>query len=249
MKAIILAAGVGHRLGKRWGQRPKILLEFGGRTLLQRHLEALRRINIHDITIAVGHRAGDIEDAIVRLAPGKSVRTRVNPRYRCGSIVSLWSVREVFDSGNDILLMDGDVLCDDRILGRLMGSAHRDVFLLDRVIEAGEEPVKLCIRGGQIVDFGKNVERDFDFFGESVGFFRFSAGTCCEIARTVDSYVERGETEKSYEVAIRDHVLDASPDTFVFEDISGLPWIEIDFPEDMARAQNEILPKLAEASN
>ena len=248
MKAIILAAGTGRRLGKRWGQRPKILLEFAGRSLLQRHLEALRSVGIHDVTIAIGHRAGDVENLIARLAPGKTVRTRVNQRYQCGSMVTLWSVRDVFDSDDDIVLMDGDVLYDQRLLTRLVGSAHPDVFLLDRLIEEGEEPVKLCIRDGQIVDFGKNVEHGYDFFGESVGFFRFSARTCRKMARTIAGYVERGATEEPYEAAIRHHVLGDPPDTFGFEDISGLPWIEIDFPADVVRAEQEILPKLAEAS-
>ena len=246
MKAIILAAGVGRRLGKGWSERPKILLDFLGRSLLQRHVEALLRVGIDHITVAVGHRAADIEEAISGLDLGATVRTRFNPRYKLGSVVTLWSVRDVFNGGGDVLLLDGDVLYDPRILARLVDSPCSNAFLLDREIEAGEEPVKICVRGAQIVDFGKQVDRPYEFLGESVGFFKFSGETCSKMALSLDGYIERGETEEPYEEVIRDYILGEPPGTFGFEDISGLPWIEIDFPADVARAARDVLPRLEE---
>ena len=55
--------------------------------------------------------------------------------------------------------------------------------------------------------------------------------------------IPEGRYEEPYEEAIRDLLLE-TPDAFGYEDITGLPWIEIDFPEDIQRAQNEILPQL-----
>jgi choline kinase len=55
MHAIILAAGVGNRLGDL-GQRPKSLLELAGRTLLARHFDALARHQLTKITLCVGYR-------------------------------------------------------------------------------------------------------------------------------------------------------------------------------------------------
>jgi choline kinase len=49
-----------------------------------------------------------------------------------------------------------------------------------------------------------------------------------------------------YEEAIRD-VLLAEPRQFGYEDVTGLPWIEIDFPEDVKRARDDILPRLHES--
>src|SRR5690349_6624129 len=79
--AIILAAGVGRRLGAA-GDRPKILLEFGGRTLLARHLEALQAHGVEEISITVGHQRELIEAALSGLGWRDRVELVCNPRYR-----------------------------------------------------------------------------------------------------------------------------------------------------------------------
>ena len=55
MKAIILAAGVGKRLGDSVTEHPKCLLDLGGRTLLERMLDALDEVGVRDITVSVGY--------------------------------------------------------------------------------------------------------------------------------------------------------------------------------------------------
>jgi choline kinase len=78
-----------------------------------------------------------------------------------------------------------------------------------------------------------------------VGFFRFSARAAAELAGRTEGYIYEGRAEAPYEEAIRDLLL-ANPDDFGFEDITGVPWIEIDFPEDLRRAEEEVLPVLFE---
>jgi choline kinase len=56
--------------------------------------------------------------------------------------------------------------------------------------------------------------------------------------------VDEGRGEEWYEEAIRDLVVECPSGTFGFEDVTDLPWIEIDFPEDVERAREEILPQL-----
>ncbi len=175
-------------------------------------------------------------------APGVSLVC--NPDYREGSVVSLWAARDVLRAGTPVLLMDADVLYDRRLIDRLVGSARPDCLLLDREIEPGDEPVKLCVRGGEIVDFRKRPTEPHDWHGESVGFFRFSPATAAELAGRVEAYVEGGRRDQEYEEPIRDMIMQAAPGRFGFEDISGLPWTEIDFPEDVVKAE-ALLPRLA----
>ena len=59
-------------------------------------------------------------------------------------------------------------------------------------------------------------------------------------------YIEAGEFNVIYEQPIRDLLVASEPGTFHYEDISGLAWIEIDFPADLERANGEVLAKLAE---
>jgi choline kinase len=243
--AIILAAGRGQRLGD---PRPKALLEFGGRTLLERHIAALQAHGIDDISITVGYESEAIRREIVRLRVGDDVGLVHNPRYDAGSVVSLWVQRERLNSGASILLMDADVLYPQRMIGRLLAAKAQNALLLDRTIDPGDEPVKICVREDVLVDFAKKPVHAHDWHGESVGFFRFTAATAAALADRADSYVRTGRTSVEYEEPIRDLIL-ARPAHFGYEDISDLPWTEIDFDVDVARARYEILPRIGELTH
>ena len=240
--AIILAAGVGRRLGHGM---PKVLLKFGGKSLLERHLTALDANNVRNVAVTVGHRPDLIRAELRRLGVLGRVALVENPRYREGSIVSLAVQRAQLAAGKPVLLMDGDVLYDNRMLARLLQAASEDVLLFDQAIEPGDEPVKICLRSEVIVDFDKVPRLAHDRRGESVGFFRFSAGMATALAERATAYVEGGRANAEYEAAIRDLIL-AHPNRFGYEDISDLPWTEIDFEADVVRARQEILPRLLE---
>ena len=240
--AVILAAGVGRRLGGR--DRPKALLEFGGRSLRARHLHGRASAGVRDVSITIGHAGGAIREAMAGIGGPLSVSFVENPRYTEGILVSLWAQRDVLRSGSAILLMDADVLCDARMFQRIVAGSAENTLLLDREIEPGDEPVKICFdREGTIVDFRKVPEHPHVQHGESVGFFRFSPAMATALADRTQAYVDAGRTAVEYEEAIRDLLL-AEPHRFAAEDISDLPWTEIDFEADVARAQSVILPQL-----
>src|SRR2546425_2060212 len=90
MKAIILAAGVGKRIGAVTGNRPKCLLEFGGRSLLVRYLDALLAVGVKSAVLVVGHRQELIRDAVGGGYRGLAIRYVVNHQYHRGSLYSLW---------------------------------------------------------------------------------------------------------------------------------------------------------------
>lgn len=245
-RAVILAAGVGRRLhdgAPRAEQNPKSLLAFEDQTLLARHVAILRAAGVEDITVVTGFCAGQIETALEALQDGPQVRTILNPDFREGSVVSLWCARDVLTAGAPVLLMDADVLYDFRLMARLLDSPRADCLLLDRDLEPGDEPVKLCVAGNRIVDFHKRPTAAFDWHGESVGFFRLSAATAAELAGRAGDYVSSGRRHMEYEEPLRDMIL-AHADRFGFEDITGLPWTEIDFPADVEKAR-ALLPELA----
>lgn len=244
MKAVMLAAGLGSRLDKSGDFPPKVLLRFGGITLLERHVRILRHLGVSELVIGLGYRAEMIEAELERIGANGFVRTVENPDFALGAITTLWALREELCSGQPILMMDGDVLYDQRLMGRLVASPLENCLLFDRRIEPGEEPVKICLAKGVIVDFGKKPAIPHDAFGEWVGFTRFSADQARRIPDFAAPYIQRGETGQIYEVAVRDLLVAAPPDAFGIEDITGLPWIEIDFPADVDLAEKEILPQL-----
>lgn len=241
--AIILAAGTGRRLGTEAAGKPKILLEFGGKTLLEQHLGALRAHGVEDISITIGYAGDAIRHAVGRLNFDGRIQLVENARYREGSLVSLWAQYARLTAGATTLVMDGDVLYDKRMICRLLAARAENVLLVDRAIEPGDEPVKICFRGDIIVDFRKTPEHAHDWHGESVGFFRFSPTMAAALAERCSWYVDQGRTNVEYEEAIRDLIL-AQPQRFGAEDISDLPWTEIDFESDVSRARDGILPRL-----
>lgn len=234
---ILLAAGVGRRLGDAH-DGPKVLLPFDGVTLIERHLRALAANGLTDIRVTVGHAADT-----VRAALGTRATTAFNPDYRRGSLVSLWAQRDRLRQGRDVVLMDGDVLYDARMIARLRDTPGEAVLLVDREPEPGDEPVKICFRDDAIVDFRKVPEHPHDRYGESVGFFRFSARMAAALADRCDAYVAAGRLDIEYEEVIRDLIL-TEPHAFAAADVTDLPWTEIDFPEDVHKARDHILPAL-----
>ncbi len=239
----MLAAGVGRRLGDA-SLPPKVLLRFGGETLLARHAAILRHCGITRIDLIVGYRAPEIEAEIARIGARDLIFPRFNPDYEEAAIVSLWHLGEAFGAGEPVIFMDGDVLYDQRMMERLVVSPHPNCFLMDRNTEEGEDPVKLCLRDGLLVDFHKRPRIAHDWWGEWIGFSRFDAGIAAKIVRATARIVEAGRRDALYEDAFREVVVAAPPGAFGVEDVTGLPWVEIDFPEDLEKAEAEVLPSL-----
>ncbi len=244
MRAIMLAAGTGSRLSNNdHSHLPKSLLKFGGKSLLGRHVEILQSQGIEKLTLVVGYRAEDIADEIKEIGAQEFVDTVMNERYLESSMVSLWHARETLTSGEDILFMDADVLYHPDLIGRLTGHRGEDYIPMDKNFEHGDEPVKLCIKDGKIVEFRKIIDTECDEMGEWPGFIRWSSSSAAKLAGIVARYVDDGKNDVVYEEAFRELLL-APENDLHFEDISGLPWIEIDFPEDLIKAREEILPAI-----
>jgi len=240
----MLGAGVGRRLGDVEAG-PKILLEFGGRSLLARHVDILRACGVTRIDLVIGYQAAAVEAEIARLGAGDLVHTIFNPDYEDGAILSFCKLAETLSAGEPVLFMDGDVLYDRRLMARLVTAPDENCFLMDRTTEDGDDPVKLCLRRGVLVDFHKRPQRAYDWWGEWVGFCRFSPVIAAEVAAAARA-VAAEDRGAIYEEAIRRVLLQQPPGTFGVVDITGLPWIEIDFPEDLARARSEIFARLVD---
>ena len=245
MRAIILAAGVGSRLfGDSRTQPPKSLIEFDGKTLMQRHIETLQALGISALTLVVGYRKDDVAAEARRHAKDGFIEVIENPMYRGGSLLSMWYAREAYRQGDDVLFMDADTLYDTEILRRLIGSEMPSAFAYDADLDDGDDPVRICIRDGGIVDFGKRIFGKFDAMGEWPGFMKVSATTGALLASSLENLVDGGNLLGAYEEAIRDVIIGEPVGTFGIVDVSDLSWIEIDFPDDLERAKQTILPNL-----
>jgi choline kinase len=249
-RAVILAAGRGRRLAVQERPGPKCLLRFGGMTLLERQVRVLRACGVPEVVIATGFAHEEIERELDRLDPPRPTLVR-NERYELGSMLTVDVVGPQLTAGGSVLLMDADVLCDGRVLAPLVhapsSAPSSTALLVDRDFEPGDEPVKVLLRAGAPVDLAKQPELDLphDAVGESVGFFRLSEAAAAALAGIVRATVEAGGAALPHEDAVRE-LLRAGEHPFAAVDVTGAPWTEIDFPDDVARARDLVLPRLTE---
>jgi choline kinase len=226
-------------------QLPKCLLRFGGMSLLERHLRILRTAGIEEVVLALGYRHELVEAELDRLDWQPRPEVVLNMNFELGSVLTVHTVADALTRGGDILLMDADVLYDERIMTALVRGNHPvNRLLIDRKFEAGDEPVKLCVRQGVPIELRKQLAADleFDMIGESVGFFRFNQTGARRLAALVAGYAN-GRAHMPHEEAVRDLIRERSQ-VLEVSDITGCPWIEIDFSVDVVRAREEVLPQL-----
>jgi choline kinase len=245
INAVLYVAGRAMRLGKAAERQPKVLLEFGGKTLLERHVRILADLGVPKLFVVTGFMREKLQAQFSGLESRYGVRITefFNPYFTEGSALSMHSSLPALESATEgILLMDGDVLYDHRMLERLTRSQHSTVLLIDRAFStADDDPVLVPLRDGRPFDFIKKWKGEAAAVGESIGFFR-AAGEDIPllIEETKARFSGVGRTE-SYDDIIRVLV---RAGRFGAEDVTGIPWTEIDFPEDIAKANSIILPAL-----
>ena len=232
MKSIILVAGVGKRLGGVTGS-PKCLLEIAGVTLLERYLSALHKINILDVVMVVGYRKETIMEFTRGLNFLGNIKFIENPDFTQGSILSLYRATGELDG--DVLLMDGDVYFESEVLKRLMNPEWGNLVAIDTTSSSSGEEVMVGIKEGRILDMKRNLLGDYDTAGEAVGFYKFNGQACTQLREILEEQVKLREYDLGYE--------DILP--FLFQRIhfsptivDGLRWVEIDFEEDIGRAED-----------
>jgi choline kinase len=239
VRAVILAAGRGGRLRGVVGKRPKCLARVGESTLLERQVHALQAAGVSPITIVAGYGEAD-----VRRACPAGVEILTNPIHATtNSLYSLWLARHVLEEG--FVVLNCDVLFHPRLLSDLVESRYPDALLTSARGQApaySPEEMKVHIRGGLVRAIDKTLDDDISD-AENMGIGKFSrtgaAALVAEIDRIVGSGDVRAWLPKGFDAFAQRHALHAI-------DTRGLPWIEIDFPEDYWRACSEVLPAIEE---
>jgi L-glutamine-phosphate cytidylyltransferase len=238
MRGIILAAGKGSRLNGTAGDKPKCLVEVGGLTLIERQVQVLEQAGVDDITVVVGCAADR-----VRSHCGRRVTYIENRRYaETNSLYSLWLARALLYEG--FVVLNCDVLFHPVLLTDLLTSRHQDALLI-AYREAqhppfGDEEMKVKVRCGRVVDMAKTMDPS-EADGENLGIVKFSPAGATLLVEILDGLIAAGELRAWAPRAFRDF---AQVRPLHVVSTRGLPWIEIDFPEDYQRATREVLPAI-----
>ncbi|MGV9769523.1 phosphocholine cytidylyltransferase family protein [Microbacterium sp. NPDC003461] len=224
IQTVILAAGMGTRLGRAL---PKSLTELSdGRSIMQQQHENIRAAFGDDarITTVVGYRA---EDIVERFPQANYV---YNERYdQTNTSKSL--LRALQATGKSgVLWMNGDVVFDPRVLGRAAALIEADTsFVAVNTAKVSDEEVKYTVSAtGHIDELSKTVVGGI---GEAVGINYISRADKRSLIRHLQRVDDQDYFERGIELAIAEDGIRVLP-----MDISDFYAVEVDFAEDLARA-------------
>jgi 2-aminoethylphosphonate-pyruvate transaminase len=234
--ALILAAGLGARLGPRGRAAPKGFLQLGERPIVEESVALLAEAGVARVVIVTGHLAEFYED--LRRRAGGLVETVHNPDFATtGSLRSLACARELVDE--DVLLLESDLVYERRALREALDDPHEDVVLLSAPTGSGDE-VWVEVERGRLVTMSKDRGRlGPGVAGELVGISRLSRAlyaALCEVAADPAAGSGHYETEGLVALAGRR----AIPCRLV----PDLVWAEIDDEGALTRVREAIYPAI-----
>jgi len=233
-KAIILSAGQGSRLGHLVDDRPKCLIDFGGRSLLDRQLDTLAGNGVGEAVVVTGFHDDLIHDALSRRSGGPDVRTIYNPFYKVAdNLGSLFMARE--ELSGDCLVWNGDTLVSDTLMARVVGNDRAGICVtIDRKDSYDEDDMKVVVDpDGRLRAIGKRISQGVN--GESIGLLAFRSGGAERFREAIERDIRAPEGTTIWYLRVIHHLAERS-DVWTF-DINGEEWGEVDFPEDVERAQ------------
>ncbi len=230
MKTVILAAGIGSRLGELTRFTPKSLLCIDGDiTIIEKSLDVLKRGGLKDIVIVNGFEKEKIEKVV-----GKKAVYVFNPLYNSTNVIfSLWLARDYLKEG--FIFLHADTLFHPDILDSLL-LGQGDVLLAIDFKPCEEEHMKVMVKNGLVLEINKTMPlRDAD--GEFIGLAKISREAAPKVIGTVDWLIKNKETGAFFELAIQKLIDDGSIRVSAV-DTKGNFWMEVDFLEDLEKARS-----------
>jgi choline kinase len=240
MIGVILAAGMAKRLRPLTDTKPKCLLEVGGKTLLQRTIDAMASAGVKELLLITGYREQMIRDFVDKAYHDSDLVFHFidNADYEHNNnIYSLWMAGEKV-RGQEFLLMDSDILCDPAAVLRI--ASEKEAALAVNRHELGEEEMKVVVDDQMRITEICKTCRPEDAMGESVGIEKMTAAYSEALFRELDQMIlNEGLIDIFYERAFERLIPQGH--TFRVIDTTDYFSYELDTPEDFHRAQ-ELMP-------
>jgi L-glutamine-phosphate cytidylyltransferase len=237
MQAIILAAGCGTRLAMVLQGKPKCLAPLTDEVnLLNYQIAVLNSIGITDICLVLGYNAHEIYREM-----GDQCHCIINHRYaETNSLYSLWLARNWVQQ--DCLIMNSDILAHPSIYKRLIKKSG-NTLAYDSWSGHDAEHMKVTFHNGSdrhLQQINKTMDRAASQ-GESTGLLKFTQAGMTALFQEAKTALKIGGENQWAPAAIA-RLAKHTP--IVGVDIAGLPWVEIDFPEDLQQARQQVWPQL-----
>jgi choline kinase len=253
VKAIIVAAGRGRRLGPQTAELPKCMVEVGGRPILHRQLDALVAAGADDLVVVRGYLGDRIE------APGRRLRFVENPAWQTNNILASLLYAEAEMPGG-FLFSYSDIVFAGEHARRLAAAPGAVTLVIDRrwqdayagrvqhpISEAELAKVEETPEGPRVRRVGKRVVAAEEAAGEFIGLAKFSGAGAAALGGVWAAALRRGLEQPFGEAAsLRQAYLSDALNQMAADGVPLVPlfidgrWREIDTEEDLARAQRVV---------
>jgi choline kinase len=227
---IVLAAGLGLRLGEMAAGQPKALVDVAGSTLLARAIAFATALGPARIVVVGGYGIGQVRQALAGLDRG-DVELVENVRFRAGNLLSVEAALPHVTGG--FLLANVDHVFPVEAAARVTATVHGHVTAFcefERAPEADEMKVVLD-EGGRVIRIAKTLTA---FAGAYIGMTYVPAAQRAAYADAV-----RAAHRACGDAAVAEHALQALADAGVpahAASLDGITWAEVDTPDDHRRA-------------
>lgn len=246
MQAIILAAGVSKRLRPLTDNTPKCLLDVGGKNLLHRTIENVLANGINEFIFVTGFLENMIKDYVKSEFPDIKAFFITNSDYENNNnSYSLWMTRDYVKGS--ILLLDSDILFDEKIITDLLNSGKDNCLAVNFSEELDEEQIKVILDiEKKVLHIGKEISVS-ESAGESIGIERFSPYFMKELFAILDRKIlKENKVNEFYEASFQE-IIDSGKSESNYRnsiyavDVSEYRCMEIDTVSDYQNAQRIIL--------
>jgi choline kinase len=241
--AILLSAGQGSRMLPLTAERPKCLIDFSGRTLIEWQIEMLARGGVKRFDVVTGFMSDMVDAVIARIDdPRITVTTRFNPFYKVAdNLGSCWIAREAMEG--DFLILNGDTLVSEEIVARVQEDRGWPIAVTVDIKDAYDsDDMKVERAGGggeQLVHIGKTLGAA-QSHAESIGFLAFRGEGPALFREAVRRAMRTPEGVQHWYLKVIDGL--AATGKVGTASIEGLGWAEVDFLNDI-----EIATRLTDA--
>ncbi len=241
MQAIILAAGMGKRLGEFTKENTKCMVQVNGECIIDRLLTQLTTLPLERVIIVVGYQGNKLIEHIGnRYSHKLKIEYIENPIYdKTNNIYSLALAKDALQQ-DDTLLLESDLIFDENILQLLTGDARPNLALVAKY-ESWMDGTMVCIdNDNNIVNFvSKAAFRydDIDKYYKTVNIYKFSK----EFSRTkyvpfLEAYTKAIGNNEYYENVLRVITLLDGKELKALP-ITNEKWYEIDDKQDLDIAE------------
>ena len=241
MQAIILAAGMGKRLGELTHHNTKCMVRVGGVTLIERMLRQLDRKALSRIVIVEGYEGQKLVDHVRSLGIRTPVVLLHNPVYESTNNIYSLSLAKNYLLEEDTLLLESDLIFEETVLDLLLGDSRDTLALVDRYAPWMDGTCLKLDEDDGIVEFTSVKDLDYgrtDGYYKTVNLYKFSRHFSDTLyVPFLEAYLSALGKNEYYEQVLR---VIASQDRTVIraKRLSGQLWYEIDDLQDLDIAQS-----------